>query len=285
METSETLLWMTATYVFGYSLMTLCLWIGWWRKQPHYTLADVLFKNIPDIDPPRDYYSTPSRFRWIPLLNVILVFMMPVVWIVEFNNPMKSKVMTTETPKEVSIKKHYSQCRTNEERLEVPEIPSNENEKVKENLFKHSLMLSDWVCIHTRNRVMVPLSDNEITSELHETFKNVKLDYITKWKIGYDEWSDLFQNYILQTVDYDQVEPVSLTEDIISLNGILPLNGYNDGDTHIEYVFYDGFNFHIETKGRTLDTVVWNVHELQNALRQCGLNEWADNFIIEVNNQ
>lgn len=79
-------------------------------------------------------------------------------------------------------------------------------------------------------------------------------------------------------------KPIPLTEDILKANGI-PTNG----DTHI---FDSDINCYLELKfesGKLWWTInlaeyfiipFTYVHELQRALRLCGLNELADNFKI-----
>lgn len=79
-------------------------------------------------------------------------------------------------------------------------------------------------------------------------------------------------------------EPIPITEEILKMNGI-PTNG----DTHL---FDTDRNYYLELQWE--DGKLWwtinlaeycimpfaYVHELQHALRLCGLNELADNFKV-----
>lgn len=79
--------------------------------------------------------------------------------------------------------------------------------------------------------------------------------------------------------DYDSICPVPLTEEILKANGFVEnkgswrlrsdlfmLNEFIDGG-YCAPAFYE-------------QVFINNVHELQHALRICGLHEVADNFII-----
>lgn len=90
--------------------------------------------------------------------------------------------------------------------------------------------------------------------------------------------------YLLPINTHDDIEPIPLTEEVLKANGI-PTNG----DTN----FFDSdINYYLELQWE--DCKLWwtinlaeysimpftYVHELQHAMRLCGLNELADNFKI-----
>lgn len=73
----------------------------------------------------------------------------------------------------------------------------------------------------------------------------------------------------------DRIRPIPLTEEILEANGF--------ETDEVQYEFYDGYNF-LLANGKGISVAVgsiWYVHELQHALRLCGLNELADNFKVE----
>lgn len=107
-------------------------------------------------------------------------------------------------------------------------------------------MLGDWV------------------SWTHDSEKrNSRVSSIHKNAIFLDECPQRFMWY--------EIEPVPLTEEILKANGL------NDCS-----MFYDGWNFELTNKKMVVSVgVIWFVHELQHALRLCGLNDLADSFKVE----
>lgn len=108
--------------------------------------------------------------------------------------------------------------------------------------------------------------------------------------------------------NYDEIEPIPLTEEILKLNGFEDANA-NNGLKFRWYVLY-AYQEYGDIWGRTSHEIVvaWRefnsdifierpyadttqrkisvadiryVHELQHAFRLCGLKELADNFKIE----
>lgn len=68
-------------------------------------------------------------------------------------------------------------------------------------------------------------------------------------------------------------EPIPLTDDMLKANGI------DEGE--LSYEFYDGYHFFLFKNATSVHVgAIWFVHELQHALRLCGLEELADNFKI-----
>ena len=84
----------------------------------------------------------------------------------------------------------------------------------------------------------------------------------------------------------DQPEPIPLTPEILVKNGFIKVNsqrydyGYPDTDC---YVKVNPKKNMIHVNGRNANSNLYShsfVHEMQQALRLCGLNEIADNFKV-----
>lgn len=79
--------------------------------------------------------------------------------------------------------------------------------------------------------------------------------------------------------DYDAIFPIKLTEDILKKNGFVENKGAwwlkSELFTLNEFIKggYCSSAFHEQV-------IINYVHELQHALRMCGLNEFADNFKV-----
>lgn len=87
-----------------------------------------------------------------------------------------------------------------------------------------------------------------------------------------------FDEYIVETWA-DKIEPISLTE------GILKANGFMFDSVEQEYllegfpsVLVDYYSVCMYWQGHLLR--FYYVHQLQHALRLCGLNDIADNFKV-----
>ena len=104
--------------------------------------------------------------------------------------------------------------------------------------------------------------------------------------------SQIPDTYVLHTWtanDYSrdiQVKPIPLTPEILEKNGFIKVNsqrydyGYPDTDC---YVKVNPKKNMIHVNGRNANSNLYShsfVHELQHALRLCGLNELADNFKV-----
>ena len=88
--------------------------------------------------------------------------------------------------------------------------------------------------------------------------------------------------------DYDNCEPIPLTAEILEKNGFVRystiVNGYvyyigDSIDYYLDYTCLDR-SLCIKTECYLFDGEVKYVHELQHALRLCGLNDLADNFKV-----
>lgn len=84
----------------------------------------------------------------------------------------------------------------------------------------------------------------------------------------------------------DQPQPIVLTPEILEKNGFIKVNsqrydyGYPDTDCYIKVNPKKNM---IHMNGRNANSNLYShsfVHELQRALRLCGLNELADNFKV-----
>ena len=104
--------------------------------------------------------------------------------------------------------------------------------------------------------------------------------------------SQIPDTYVLHTWtanDYSrdiQVKPIPLTPEILEKNGFIKVNsqrydyGYPDTDC---YVKVNPKKNMINVNGRNANSNLYShsfVHELQRALRLCGLDELADNFKV-----
>lgn len=115
------------------------------------------------------------------------------------------------------------------------------------------LMIGDWV--------LMPNSNN------YENEKIVAIPTNTQIEVGGNCW-----------INPMACKPILLTDDI------LKKNGFKNEKYHNEYDI-DGTNFYVIEFCDTFsyqdtDMEIKYVHELQRALRLCGLNNLADNFKI-----
>ena len=84
----------------------------------------------------------------------------------------------------------------------------------------------------------------------------------------------------------EQPQPIPLTPEILEKNGFIKVNSqrydYGNPDTDC-YVKVNPKKNMIHVNGRNANSNLYShsfVHELQRALRLCGLNELADNFKV-----
>ena len=87
----------------------------------------------------------------------------------------------------------------------------------------------------------------------------------------------------------EELEPIPLTPEILKKNGFELRDGFlyhriDDKPHHYDFKLENGGVF--TSEGYTLQCCIYHltiryVHELQNALRLCGLDELADNFKLE----
>lgn len=92
-----------------------------------------------------------------------------------------------------------------------------------------------------------------------------------------------------KNIAVDDVEPITLTLEILERNGFELRNGFlyhriDDKPHHYDFKLENGGVF--TSEGYTLQCCIYHltiryVHELQHALRLCRLNDLADNFKTE----
>ena len=78
----------------------------------------------------------------------------------------------------------------------------------------------------------------------------------------------------------DELEPIPLTREILEMNGFTENYRYDD----LSYIQSNGIvtGTHINGENGEMEEMYFKyVHEVQNALRLCGLNDLADNFKLE----
>ena len=85
-------------------------------------------------------------------------------------------------------------------------------------------------------------------------------------------------------MDYQECEPIPLTAEILEANGFeLCSNGWivwtSTNDKEVAWLYNSLSIITCTTESIYLETCCY-VHELQHALRLCGLNELADNFKV-----
>lgn len=101
--------------------------------------------------------------------------------------------------------------------------------------------------------------------------------------VCHDSWEDGNHG----AFNFNDVEPFPLTEEMLKANGFVRVNSqrydYGCPDTDC-YVKINPKKNMIHVNGRNSNcNLYWHsfVHELQHALRLCGLNELADNFKLK----
>ena len=132
---------------------------------------------------------------------------------------------------------------------------------LKNNMDATELMIGDWVGrVFDDKRIDYRQVDWIRTGEIGMRYQKV-------WAIGC-------------------IEPIPLTPEILEKNGFIKVNsqrydyGYPDTDC---YVKVNPKKNMIHVNGRNANSNLYShsfVHELQQALRLCGLNEIADNFKV-----
>ena len=96
-----------------------------------------------------------------------------------------------------------------------------------------------------------------------------------------EEWDAKFAIIDFMHGTFSRVDPIPLTAEILEKNN-LPSNrvawwyadDFEDADDRITY------EIHISEGALGINGFMWYVHELQHALRLCGLNDLADNFKV-----
>lgn len=131
-------------------------------------------------------------------------------------------------------------------------------------------MLGDWVShpydTHTENAI--------------------KIDWIRAGEVGF------FHHGLHHTVSIDWILPTPLTSKILEKNGFVydghiigsdgyDCRSYNLNDSQVwGYLTKDGFEIAFGGHNQPDGIIIKYVHELQHALRLCGLDDLANNFKI-----
>lgn len=112
----------------------------------------------------------------------------------------------------------------------------------------------------------------------------IKIAAVHYKKVGYHAVTNK-----LNWVRMGLLEPIPLTAEILERNGFELRNGFfyhriDDKPHHYDFKLENGGVF--TSEGYTLQCCIYHftiryVHELQHALRLCGLNDLADNFKLE----
>ena len=175
----------------------------------------------------------------------------------------------------VDVERYMSDLRDNSFDKEFAENLSKEvasyiTEQMKSNMDKakikcRDLMVGDWIT----NRNGFPMQITNVGDDYaYATFEGNEGD---PWEFDDKD---------------DQPEPIPITPEILEKNGFIKVNsqrydyGYPDTDC---YVKVNPKKNMIHVNGRNANSNLYShsfVHELQRALRLCGLNELADNFKV-----
>ena len=112
----------------------------------------------------------------------------------------------------------------------------------------------------------------------------IKVAAVHHKKVGYHAVT-----HKLNWVRMDLLEPIPLTKKILEINGFELRDGFfyhriDDKPHHYDFKLENGGVF--TSEGYTLQCCIYHltiryVHELQNALRLCRLDDLADNFKVE----
>ena len=175
----------------------------------------------------------------------------------------------------VDVERYMSDLRDNSFDKEFAENLSKEvasyiTEQMKSNMDKakikcRDLMVGDWIT----NRNGFPMQITNVGDDYaYATFEGNEGD---PWEFDDKD---------------DQPNPIVLTPEILEKNGFIKVNsqrydyGYPDTDCYIKVNPKKNM---IHMNGRNANSNLYShsfVHELQRALRLCGLNELADNFKV-----
>ena len=173
----------------------------------------------------------------------------------------------------VDVERYMSDLRDDSFDKEVAENLSKEvasyiTEQMKSNMDKakikcRDLMVGDWIT----NRNGFPMQITNVGDDYaYATFEGNEGD---PWEFDDKD---------------DQPEPIPLTPEIMKKNGFWEMENVNNGAE--EYIVYAiaGLTFHYNRDNDYYfpnTPISWKyVHQLQHALRLCGLDELADNFKV-----
>lgn len=120
-----------------------------------------------------------------------------------------------------------------------------------------------------------------------EQHSNIDGDYDLEFYPHQIELTDFFFLHVNDWEENEELEfvkPIKLDEEILLANKFQPL-----GDDYVFEIFERNTRFNLERQYHSKWYIVvarvcqyiYYVHELQHALRLCGLNDLADNFKVE----
>lgn len=143
----------------------------------------------------------------------------------------------------------------------------------------NELMVGDWVLYHQTHELLS-------LDKIQPTDKYIRIESIVEEGVN-----EVYCQGDIDWVGYDEIEPVPLTEEILKANGWTEFHyGHFEDENHRH--FTRGFDRRLELsliKGDNCFCTNFSlgridfyfVHELQHALKNCGLNELADKFKVE----
>ena len=158
---------------------------------------------------------------------------------------------------------------------------------------KNELMIGDWVQV-------LPIS-NKVKSH-YDKIESIRKEYTGQIYIEgsyHDREHKNLEDWFDWSVGLDNLKPITLTSEILEKNGFKG-NGYSflelDDSSYLEYYYFEGrlrkicknvdeWDNHNFVKHITFQCHCRYVHELQQALRLCGLSDLADNFKVDNANK
>ena len=138
------------------------------------------------------------------------------------------------------------------------------------------LMIGDWVhLISTIHNVSFP-DNGVIQDEGYTTIRTpIKITTVSENCVSY--YSNKLEVYI--TVSSEEIEPIPLTPEILEKNGFEKHISdirmfFQHGEYHLSYYIVNKhFTIYNQIDGSLVQRVIVNAHELQHALKLCGIDK------------
>lgn len=170
------------------------------------------------------------------------------------------------------------------------------------------LMIGDLVKVVLTTSHPAETSQNVIEKCTSEKEQIVRCEHVMSNSIAYNKYSEDFKVNMTIPVVEEDIYPIPLTEEILKANGFKDANANNElkfcwyvlhtnqeygdfwGRTNHEIIIayrennsdmYVSRPYADNTQQKISVADIHYVHELQHALRLCGLNELANNFKVE----
>ena len=151
-------------------------------------------------------------------------------------------------------------------------------------------MIGDWVKVVLTTNHPSETSKNVIEKYTSEKEQIIRCGHVMSKSIAYNKYSEEFKVIMCIPVVEEDVYPIPITQEMLEYN-FVDLGHYQYGNLN-EFqelrisVYSDGiYEVKVEeiefSSLPTWKMYVSHVHELQHALRLCGLNEIADNFKLK----